>query len=65
MKITIEPSEEQGKYPVDQRHAAVSLEIEGDDLTIDEVGELMRGALVAWGYSPFSVSALFKEDVWS
>lgn len=65
MKITIEPSENQKEYPVNQQHPVVSVSIEGDDLIIDEVGELIQGALIAWGYSPFSVSALFKEGLWS
>lgn len=64
MKITIEPSEDQKEYPVNQQHPVVSVSIEGDDLIIDEVGELIQGALIAWGYHPHSVATLFQEALW-
>ena len=49
MKITIEPSadqtEEEYAYP------KVTLEVPRDDLVIDEAADIVRQALLGWGFS--------------
>lgn len=56
MKITIEPTEDQRdkEFPF----PAISLEIPGDDWEIHTVGDLIRDALIAWGFAEASVSEL-------
>lgn len=61
MKITLEPTEntrtENGMilYP----HATVSISHPDDDANIEETMELIKQALLAWGFSPKTV-----EDYW-
>jgi len=56
MKITIEPSADQTdeEYP----YPKVSLEVPGDELNINDVGDLVRAALLAWGFGETSVDKL-------
>ena len=57
MKITLEPSSEQ--IPNQQ---TVTLQVPRDDLSIREVAELLRGALVAYGFHPGNVDEIMPEE---
>lgn len=52
MRITIAPSA--GNVP-DQH--SVTIQTNHDDIILDDAIELMRAALIAWGYSPEGVAA--------
>jgi len=49
MKITIEPSADQmgEEYP----YPKVTLEVPRDDVMIEEAADMMRQALLGWGFS--------------
>ena len=56
MKITIESTEHDPQSPMlSARGQTVSVKQESDDLTLHEVLQLLRQALLAWGYAPESV----------
>ena len=56
MKITIEPSADQTgeEFP----YPKVTLEVPNDELNINEAGDLVRAALLAWGFGEISVDEL-------
>ena len=63
MKITITPSH---KPEIGQSasavHTEVSIEHPYDDLSLDEVLSLMKGALRAWGYSEKGLAERLGEE---
>lgn len=55
MKITIEPTGNPENYPT------VSVSVDGNGMNIDRViAELIRPALLAWGYQPDTVREAFE-----
>jgi hypothetical protein len=57
MKITIEPTGDEPGYPT------VSVSRPDDTLTIDSVIEdLVRPALIAWGFHPDTVRGAFEQE---
>ena len=58
MKITLEPTEKTDKKPY---HSTVSISVADDDLNLEEVIEMVKGALIAFGYSADSVKEYFSE----
>lgn len=60
MRITFAPTAI-GPYDAPQQHT-VSLETEYDDLLIDDIARLLRGALVAWGFDPRNVDEILPQE---
>ena len=59
MKITIEPTE---KHEPGVNYPTVTMQLPGDDFMVDELlDELIKPALVAWGYSPELVEEAFGD----
>lgn len=56
MKITLEPTESKTQH-------SVVIETQHDGHDIDEIRELLRGALIAWGFHPETVNELFGEEL--
>ena len=61
MKITLEPTTDQSHRSLDAQHLRVTVEHRSDDITIREAAELVRGALMAWGYHPDNVRGVLGE----
>ena len=60
MRITIEPTEEQtGRY--DCRNHSVTVGINGDDLTAEDVVRLFEMAMLGFGYHPDCVNEALGE----
>ena len=61
MRISLEPTQDQsGHKPNCQQHR-VALEHPSDDLDIHEVGELLRWAVMAYGFHPKIVKDVLGE----
>ena len=56
MKISIEPTRG-GKF-----YNSVAISHPSDDLSIDEMTNLLRAALLAWGYQPDTVDSLMGKQ---
>jgi len=56
MKITIEPT----KYVED--FVTVSVSEPTDDGSVEDVVELLRAALLAWGYAESSIDAVLRKQ---
>ena len=53
MRITIEPTEAyNGNFP----QQTVTISVPNDNMHVGEAVELMKNALIAWGYHPDSVA---------
>ena len=55
MKITLETTES-------HRHRWISIGDNWDDHDINTVGEMLRTALLAWGFHPDKVKELFDDE---
>lgn len=62
MKLTLEPTVDQEQYHDCELYHTIVIIHPADDLTIEEVGGLMRNALLAWGYHPENVDELFRIE---
>lgn len=61
MKITIEPTTDQSNWPA--KHCCISVTHPSDDLCMFEVIEdLIRPALLAWGFHPKTVAEHLDPD---
>jgi len=61
MKITLEPTAEgmAGEY----KSPTVTIQVPSDSLIIhDVIDDLVRPALIAWGFHPDTVAAYFAEQ---
>lgn len=56
MKITIEPTD-----PANLEQNSVTVGHVSDDLNIDQVAELVKAALLGYGFHPDRVKELFSE----
>ena len=59
MKITMVPSEDQSGLEFPQH--SVTIETPSDELTLDEVGDLLRYLLLAWSFHPRNVDELLPS----
>lgn len=57
MRITIEPTNEPNGIP-NQTNSKVIIESQYDDLDIYDVWDLIRGALIAYGFSESTVDKI-------
>ena len=62
MKITIEPTGDQSGRPDDEVHSRVTVEHISDDMDIHGVMDLVRGALLAWGFSEKTVDGYMRAE---
>ena len=62
MRITIEPSKDQNEYDPEFQHPRVVVEIPSDDLELYLLMDLIKGAVVAWGYTARSLQDYFEEE---
>jgi hypothetical protein len=62
MKITIEPTEQNVNVPANQLCPKVEITLPADDVTINEIVDLLRGALIAYGFEPATVKEAFGES---
>ena len=62
MKITIEPTQDQSGLSTAATHCRVTVEHPHDDLNIVEAADLVRAALIAWGFSERTVDELLGEE---
>jgi hypothetical protein len=60
MKITISPTENQNKED-DFKYTTVEISLPYDDVSITEALEMVRGALLAWGFHPDSVNEVIPD----
>ena len=61
MKITIEPSKKVRTYPAEVLENTVIIESADDDLNIQDIADLVRAALVAYGFSAETVRKVMPE----
>ena len=59
MKITLEPT---GDAEDRKFYTYVSLEVDGNELNIEEMGQLFRQALLAWSYPSACVDELLPPE---
>ena len=63
MKITLEPTADQSNLSSSQEmQHGVTVTHPSDYLELNEVVELFKGALVAWGFHPTSVEGVLGPD---
>lgn len=62
MKITLEPSKKTPSYPGEAIDHTVIIESAEDDLNADDVAGLLRGAMIAYGFSPETVRKVMPEE---
>ena len=60
MKITISPTENQNKEDY-FKYTTVEISLPYDDVSITEALEMVRGALLAWGFHPDSVNEVIPD----
>ena len=60
MKLTLEPTEDQEERTPAARFPKVTIECLGDDLDIEQVGDMLEAGLLAWGFHPDTVTELLK-----
>jgi hypothetical protein len=59
MRLTLEPTE---RSPFGQSHPTITIEVPGDDRNMEEmVDDLIRPALLAFGFHPDTVYKSFPE----
>lgn len=56
MRIILEPTEDQANKEFPQHRVVV--EYPNEEINLWDLGELLRGALVAWGFQPKNVDEL-------
>lgn len=61
MKITIEPTQDQSHSSPEATHSTVAIGTPSDDLDIDGIMDLMRAALLAWGFAEATVNEVIPS----
>ena len=59
MRIIIKPTEKNDLLPF---HVRVDIMVPSDDIDFGEAVDLVRSALLAWGYLPKTVSDFFDKE---
>lgn len=63
MKITIESTEHDPESPMlSARGQTVAVKQDSDDLTLPDLLQLLRQAVLAWGYAPESVEQYLPHE---
>ena len=61
MRLTMEPTSDQTMHSSECRNHTVIIETEGDDQSLDDMFDLVKYMLLAWGYHPDNVSDVLEE----
>lgn len=62
MRITFEPTQDHSGLSTEATHLKVLVEHRFDDLNINEVGNMIRAALIGWGFAEQTVDELFGGE---
>lgn len=60
MKLTLEPTNDQRDKLPDAKHLTITVQHPDDDLAVDDLADMVRGILLAAGYSPGCVDELIE-----